>query len=214
MDIERAINLAYETNRKERKHLGLSEIGENCSRYLWFAHNGHPASTIKGQILRLFHLGCVIEDVVIDDLKKAGFKILSQQTRATIIHNGMKLSGSCDAIVQTPDGVNMILEVKTANDNGFKNLQMLGYEAWKPKYAAQIHAYMLGLGVEKALVAVYNKNDSRMYFEELSLNRKAIHAVLDHVQESIASNDVPPFTGCPMQNQSWCKFIDTCLKNT
>ena len=214
MDIVERIDAHYEQERAKggRSHLGLSEIGEPCDRYIWLAHNGAKSSGIEGRVLRLFYLGEVIERVVIQDFAKIGMYVMEQQKKVKIEHepSGQRLRGSCDGILHGLDNEPRLLEIKSANANSFKKLQQTRYEMWNPKYKAQIHAYMYGLDIPKGLAVVYCKDNSEMYMEEINLDRAYIENRLHTVFGIMQMEKIPPHGGCPMFDPSWCRFMEGC----
>jgi len=52
-----------------RKHLGMSEIGNDCSRQLWYKFRWMYSETHSGRMLRLFKRGHREEDRYIEILK-------------------------------------------------------------------------------------------------------------------------------------------------
>lgn len=207
MQIEKLMNDSYVVNRKGRSRLGLSQIGSRCPRVLWFAHHGCPQSEINGRMLRLFHLGEVIEDVVIRDLERIGLQVTDRQKQIVINEH---LRGSCDGIVHGLMGGPMLLEVKSANDKKFAQLVRCGsYESWNHGYAMQIQAYMYGLGLNHTLAVVYNKNTSELYTEIVKADTEKIVSTIDDVCKIIALPE-PPRRDCPLHNPEWCSFFDTC----
>ena len=204
----------YEANNKPRLHLGLSEIGHECQRYLWYRHNRYQSKAIDGRTLRLFQVGNNIEDQAIDDLKKAGYTITDNQKEVVFDHNGIFLKGHIDGIITglLESKKPHLWECKSANDKSFKKLQKVGYEEWNPQYRAQIHVYALGLGLENILVWVEHKDTSTIYTERIKLNKEYAVNTLQSAFEAI-SQETPPERKCP--NQSWwkakfCNFNEVC----
>jgi len=209
-----AVEAWYEANNKPRLHLGLSEIGHECQRYLWYRHNRYQSKAIDGRTLRLFQVGNNIEDQAIDDLKKAGYTITDNQKEVVFDHNGIFLKGHIDGIITglLESKKPHLWECKSANDKSFKKLQKVGYEEWNPQYRAQIHVYALGLGLENILVWVEHKDTSTIYTERIKLNKEYAVNTLQSAFEAI-SQETPPERKCP--NQSWwkakfCNFNEVC----
>lgn len=192
-----------------RQHLGLSECGHPCSRYLWYAHHATPAVKIDGRVIRLFRLGDMVETAIISDLRGIGIDVTDQQKEVTIKHNGVTLRGHIDGIVDKTT----LLEIKSANEKSFRQLQKLGYEKWQPKYKAQAHIYMALIGLRQCLCIVENKNDSGLYAEILMLDDDYVTKLLMDVFTAITA-DEPPQRMCP--DASWyeakyCKYKETCF---
>ncbi len=209
-----AIDHEYERRNVSRSYLGLSTCGHPCHRYLWYTHYGYKQTPIKGRILRLFQLGNIVEEQSRKDFMNAGFSMCSEQKEVsfeyTIDKKMYKLVGHIDGIVaglkesEKPH----LWECKTCNQAGFNKLTKLNsYEQWNGKYKFQIHAYMLGLEIDRCLVTVYNKNDSNLYQERIKLDKDWIIKKLQVVFESIALSK-PPERKCPRADWWEARFCD------
>jgi len=211
----RAVEAWYAANQQQRTHLGLSEVGHECHRYLWYRHNGYEQAPIDGRVLRLFQLGNLIEDQAIKDLISAGYTITDNQKEVFFEHHDIKLTGHIDGIITglLESSKPHLWECKSANDKSFnKLLKCKSYEKWSSKYYAQIQVYMLGLKLDRALVYVENKNDSSIYTERVKLNAEYAVNLLQDVFTAILQKS-PPERLCP--SQSWyiakrCPFSDVC----
>lgn len=227
-----AINCWYGANNKQRRHLGLSQAGNDCARFLWYAHNGFDQSEIDGRTLRLFQLGNVLEDQTIIDLKSAGFSVTDQQKSVTLSRDKTVLTGSIDGIVtglleapKTPH----LFEHKTCSDKSFKKLKKFvgttdlsrattfetsPYKHWNEVYYWQVQFYMMGLKLKRAAVFIYNKNNSELYMERIVFDKDATILKLNSIFDAIESKSEPA-RKCP--NSSWfaakyCNFYSECFK--
>lgn len=191
-----------------RQHLGLSEIGHKCPRWLWYAHHNTPSKPIEGRIIRLFRTGNIIEDAIISDLESIGIEVTDRQREVEIVNGDIVLRGHIDGIVS-----GQLLEIKSTNEKYFKQLLKVGYEKWNPKYKAQAHVYMVLCDLEECMVVVENKNDSNLYIETLKLDRDYVTKLLIDVFAAITP-DTPPDRMCP--DISWyeskcCKYQEFCF---
>jgi len=211
------INRHYEEARRPRHHLGLSQAGDECPRKIWFIHKGFQGKEIEGRVLRLFQMGNLIEDQVVADLRAAGMLVHDSQREVRFSQDGVTLIGHIDGIVHglvespaTPH----LFECKSANDKKFKELVKLGdYYAWNPTYGFQVQAYMLGLNLKRAVVFVYNKNDSSMYMERIRIDKEATVQKLNSIFEAITS-PVAPDRICPRADffkAKFCSYFDRCF---
>lgn len=199
------IDKYYEKQYEPRLRLGLSQAGHECNRFLWYKHNKYVEPDIpSGKLLRLFELGNKVEDLVINDLRSAGYTVTDEQKKVEFDWGNTKLKGSIDGLIYgvTSSCKPHLLEIKSSNSKRFKQLQKQGYEEWSDTYKFQIHAYCLGLGLQRILAVVYCKDNSELYTERISLDKEWITEKLEHVFEVISS-DVMPDRKCP--NKSWWK---------
>ena len=191
-----------------RQHLGLSEIGHKCPRWLWYAHHNTPSKPVEGRIIRLFRTGNIIEDAIISDLESIDIEVTDRQREVEIVNGDIVLRGHIDGIVS-----GQLLEIKSTNEKYFKQLLKVGYEKWNPKYKAQAHVYMVLCDLEECMVVVENKNDSNLYIETLKLDRDYVTKLLIDVFAAITP-DTPPDRMCP--DISWyeskcCKYQEVCF---
>ena len=77
-DIIAKIDAASVEDREFRPYLGASLIGNNCEAFLQMQLKGYPSKDFAPHTLRIFALGHVLEDMVVADLKKAGFKVMEK----------------------------------------------------------------------------------------------------------------------------------------
>lgn len=221
--ITEKIDKEYEQRRIHRAHLGLSECGHPCQRALWYIYNNYPQEPIPGRILRLFQLGNILEAQIRNDLMAAGFAMSSDQTEVNFDYIDNKtdkkyiLTGHIDGIISGLDESKKqhLWECKTASEKAFKKLLKLeSYEEWNIKYKFQLHAYMLGMDLDRALVTVYNKNDSSLYQEIIKLDKDYIIKGLQAVASTIALTDPPPRM-CP-RDDWWeaklCNYREACWR--
>lgn len=205
-----------EAERKPPQVDRMSASGR-CYRDRWATMQGLPLDYGKGfgaSVLQIFRLGHVIEDEVVDLLGEAGFTVSDQQRE---VGEGQWI-GHIDGIVEwSPSGrdwdrVTSLLEIKSANAKQFGLCQELGYEAWKPQYAAQLHAYMGYIPeVEEALVIVYNKNTSEIYAERILFDLDEFERLKEQSRIVTESKTVPVR---PKQATSHgCRFCNWCDRN-
>jgi hypothetical protein len=204
--IEAMIDKWHEDQKNElRPHLGASILGEPCARKIWYLFRWAPNLGFEGRILRLFRRGAKEEDDVVADLLRIGCKVEGRQRRVDF---GDFVSGSIDGIVhgvpQAPSAPHL-LEIKTHNKKSFDALYREGVQKSKPVHFAQMQAYMLGLGLERALYFAVCKDDDRIYTERVKLDQAG---ALDLVQRAkdVARSTTPPRR--ISENPSWyeCKF--------
>lgn len=210
------IDRHYEAVNKSRRRLGLSQAGHKCPRYLWYCHHGYPGEQPEGRVLRLFQLGNILEDQVIADLHAAGVVVHSQQRTVDFTLDGIRIVGHIDGIIRgliEAPKTEHLFECKTASKKKYDELiKKSSYRAWNETYYWQTQFYMLGLGLKRAAVFVYCKDDSRLYTERIKLDRGATMDKLQDVFRIIAKPE-PPERACPRVDwfeARWCQFYNEC----
>jgi len=209
-----AIPAYYESVNKTRGHLGLSQAGHKCPRWLWYKHNGYFEDPIEGRVLQLFQLGNLLEQQLFFDFASAGFSITHDQKEVSFHDGEIRLRGHIDGIITglMESQQHHLYECKSMNDKGFKRLLKNGYEAYNAQYKFQINAYALALELTNIFVVVYNKNDSTLYQERIKLKKEWIIEKLQDVFSAI-SGDIPD-RACPRPDfweAKWCNYYKECF---
>lgn len=201
--VQDTLDKDYEGRFVRRLHLGLSEIGNPCARYLWMAHRGLINNQPEGRILRLFELGNVIENALIKDLLSAGYEVWGQQQQVKIEFEGVTLFGHIDGRIKGLKESKQVhlLEIKTASKKSFNKINN-SYQEWNAKYKAQIQVYMLTAKLQNALVVVYCKDDSRIYSERIKIDKDWIIGKVRDVFDIIRLPEMPGVC-----DEFWC---DVC----
>lgn len=188
----------FEANQSPpRPHLGLSQIGHSCDRWLWLQWRWAVIEKIRGRILRLFRRGHDEEARLIEDLRAAGLVIseTDEQGNQHAVRFSAHLSGSMDGIVESgvPEAPEKphVLEVKTHNAKSFKDLCRQGVEKSKPMHWAQCHTYMHGKGIDRALYVAVNKDDDSIYVERIRYDKALAERLIERGHRIVNSERMP-----------------------
>ena len=208
------IDKAHESKREQfREHLGCSLLGHPCDRYLFLQFRWAIAPTFPGRMLRLFRHGHNEEDTVIADLKLIGCAINERQNRVDF---GSFVSGSCDGIITSGlpgyEKHKLVLEVKTHSKKSFDELIKKGVALAKEQHYVQMQAYMLGLGIEKALYYAVCKDDDRIHTEVIKLDHALATKYVERGKKIALSDYMPePLSADPSWYQcKMCNFHQFC----
>lgn len=194
MKIVEKINELSTNDEKPRRYIGASVVGTPCTAELALSLRGFPSNTTESKLQRIFNLGHLIEEVVISDMRKAGFNIEDRidGKQVTWKDYGGHVIAHGDGIIF--DGDRKILcEIKSMNDSKFKEFMNKGVRVSHPKYYDQIQM-MLGMGgMEDAVLVAYNKNNSDYHAEYIKADfflysnlRNKIEVVLRGSERRIA----------------------------
>jgi len=192
-----AIYQAYERARSKahRPHLGGSQIGHHCDRFLWYQFRWADHDEPDGRVLRLFDHGNWEEKRMVADLRATGATVYEldpdtgRQFTFTAFggHFGISIDGAC---VRLPESsVWHILEFKTHNERSFSDLQRHGVEKSKPQHADQCQVGMELADLDRALYLAVNKNTDTLYGERLRRDPKRGEQLLDRAERVIFSED-------------------------
>jgi CRISPR/Cas system-associated exonuclease Cas4 (RecB family) len=176
--------------------MGASALGEKCDRKLWLSFRWAVRETFQGRILRVFRRGQNEEAQVVDDLRAIGCKVRSTGSEQTRVDFGSHVSGSIDGIITAgvPDAPKKahVLEIKTHSRKSFETLEKYGVEGAQPKHFAQMQAYMLGTGIDRALYVAVCKDDDRLYTERVELDKERAQRFVDRGKRLATQDEIPP----------------------
>jgi hypothetical protein len=199
-----------------RPHMGCSQLGHPCDRYLWLSFRWAVIEKFDGRILRLFRRGQLEESTILQDLRAVGVKVGDRQG---MVDFGCHISGSVDGVItqgvpESPMKYH-VLECKTHSKKSFDDLQKNGVEKSKPQHFIQMQLYMLGLKIDRALYYAICKDTDEIYTERVRLNKELAQKYVDRGKRLVQSDRMPePLSTDPSWYQ--CKFCpawDFCHKS-
>lgn len=211
-----AIYRAYEAANEHYDSLGISvgEIGNECDRALWYNLRWASApEEIDGRKLSIFRTGDRWEEVLVDDLERIGVEVWGQQDRIRLA--GGHIRGKCDGkalgLPEAPK-TEHLLEFKSSNDAGYKQIVKHGCKKAKPLHYGQVQIGMHAFGLTRALYLVVNKNDDSRYAERIEYDAEYCLRAIAKVERLIRLHEPPSrisedpeFFGC-----RFCKRHAVC----
>jgi len=216
-DIQSLIDLHHESVREgPRGHMGCSQLGHACDRFLWLSFRFAVIEKFPGRILRLFRRGQLEERTVVADLQAIGMKITNTGANQSRVDFGCHIGGSIDGIIESGVPGNTkakhILEIKTASAKSFKDMVTKGLEKSKPVYWVQVHLYMMGKDVDHALFVMVNKDNDEMYSEVVKRNDTVAMKFFERGKSIVKSDRAPSGIST---DESWfecryCAAHDLC----
>ncbi len=207
----------YEANQGggHRPHLGASEIGHKCERFLWYKFRHAFSVTFPGRILRLFQRGHDEEVKFTRELRDIGVQVVDIDPatgKQFSFHqeDNPHFRGSMDkaalGFIEAPKTWHVV-DDKTSNDKKFKLFVENGVKEVEPKYWSQLMIYMFWTGMTRAMIFISNKNDDSIYTERFRYEAKEAKKLVDKAKRVV-------FSSKPLARMSersdWyeCKFCD------
>lgn len=198
-----------QNQERPRPHMGASQLGHDCDRWLWLNFRWAVIEQFEGRILRLFRRGHNEEKTIVSDLRAIGVDIRQTETSQHRVDFGCHVSGSVDGVIMS--GVpaaphkKHVAEFKTHSKKSFDHLVANGVEKSKPMHYVQMQVYMLGMGIDRALYIAVCKDDDRLYEERVRLDPEIAQRYVNR-GKSLALEDMlpPPISQDPAWYQ--CKF--------
>ena len=193
-----------------RLHMGCSQLGHPCDRWLWLSFRWAVQTKFPGRILRLFRRGQNEEATIISDLLAIGCDV--RKTSLSTQHKldfGSHVSGSLDAIIDkgVPEApkAKHVAEFKTHNKKSFDALIKDGVEKSKPEHFTQMQVYMHGTEIDRGLYVAICKDDDRIYTERIRYDKDMASKAIKRGQRLALADRMPePISTDPSWYQ--CKF--------
>lgn len=222
-DIVRQIDAASVEDREFRPYLGASLIGNNCEAFLQMQLKGYPSKDFAPHTLRIFALGHVLEDMVVADLKKAGFKVMEKDDLTGRQFEWKECGGHvkahADGLIDIDAGSLSLLEIKSMNDKKWGEFKKEGVRISHPNYFAQCQM-MMGMGkIKNALLVAYNKNTSHYHVEIIPFDDLAFSHIAMKINRVLAggrerTSDSPDRMVCKFCNRRpvcWTEEMDALI---
>ena len=211
-----AHKLEGEVVLEPRPYLGMSQLGHECSRYLWYQFRWGFKDTASKRMIRLWNRGHREEPVIIESLKEIGIDVWGDQTEMVTGHGHIKghCDGICIGVIEAPK-TEHLTEFKTVKDSGFKDLMKKKLKLYSSTYYGQCQLYMHFLKLTRTLFIAVNKNDDSRYVERIHYD-KGYAEDLIRKGEDILMSEVPPPRAFPTKTFfkcRWCSAKNSCWDN-
>jgi len=187
-------NLGYQQNSSRVGVFYPSMLGNECDRYLYLAFRGLlPQQDIASTTQRIFDTGSSLEDRMTKYFEK--MRILKGR-EISVKCDVPPISGRADFLLVHDEYKDVVLELKSINDKGFKNL----YSKPKPEHALQLQIYLQLMDRPYGIVLYENKNDQKLKAFKVKRSPKEWNALVKRCQEIQEAVSIPESCTGP----SWC----------
>jgi len=200
-----------------RKYLGLSMLGEECKRKVWYAWRHVLAPKFPPRLYRLFRRGHREEAALIFLLRGAGLTIHETDEHGeqfSVSEAEGHISGHLDGVGEAPleywgkqKPFAFLTEYKTYNEKRFGELTKRGVKVSDPKYYGQCQTYMGLEGLKGCLFIAVCKNNDEIHYEWIKFNAKD-HAELMEIGVEIVNSQKPLPKLSNMESDWRCKYCD------
>ena len=191
----------YLTEQQKPNRAGVffpSLLGSTCDKHLYLSYRGMLApSTIHSYTRRIFDNGSFLEERMTTYFEKMG---ILKEREIPCTCEDPPISGRADFLLSHPLYSEVVLELKSINDKGFKNLR------GKPKreHLIQLQLYLHLLKMERGIVLYENKNDQHIKAFPIEYSLKAWQSIEAKCRK-IQNMEVMP-EGCT--GPPWCPCKD------
>ena len=200
-DINKALRESLEKQIKVYpcNNLRASNLGHPCERYLylllrhWDEQKPHDVG-----LQSIFNLGNSIEEYTIENIKRAGFEVITPTVRSWKIEKPL-ITGREDIRIKDENGELLPVEIKGISPFEFDKLNtvddfMKSKRSYIRGYPAQLQIYMLYFGKEKGFFALTNKLTGETKFIEMPFDYEYAENLLQKAERIYAAldSDTPP----------------------
>lgn len=196
-------------------NLRASNLGHPCERYLyllikhWEEQKPHDVG-----LQNIFDLGNKLEEHTIDNIKEAGFEVVTPTVRSWKVEvKGGIITGREDIRIKDENGELLPVEIKGLSPFEFDKLNSVddflkSKRAYVRGYPAQLFIYMLRFGKEKGFFALTNKLTGETKFievpfdydfgEQMLSKAERIYAALAEGKPPAACDDISLCENCSL----------------
>jgi CRISPR/Cas system-associated exonuclease Cas4 (RecB family) len=194
-----------------------SEMGHPCVRYLVLNRTRWQEKSLPNARLQMiFDMGRMVEDLVSQDLREAGFRIVEQQRPFSWPE--YQITGSIDFKLAI-DGQVYPVEVKSAAPNPFASINsaqdMLRHKyLYMRKYPAQLTLYLIMDNKERGLFLFKNKSTGEMKEIWLDLDMEFAESLVQKAEKVnwyVAQGTLPDPIDYAEDICGECPFVHICL---
>jgi len=221
---------AHEASQQPRhsNRLGGSVIGEECDRSIWYGFRwAYPPEVFTAAKLRIFRAGHRLEEEMVDDLKRAFNTVddpdaVRDRNPATggqweVTSIGGHFVGKFDGIIRgLPEApkTEHLLECKSHKRSSYNKLEK-GVMLGAPKHYAQMQAYMIDWGLQRAFYVAECKDDSERFTERVRLDADFAMNLKSKAERIIRAETPPPKAWQSPEEKGafpcgWCKAKELC----
>lgn len=183
----------------ERSYLGVSGIGAECERQLWYGFRwAYPLEHHEGRMRRLFQTGHREEARVIADLEAIGviFRGSPDGYQHAVRGVGGHFRGHLDGMIASglpgaPQSRH-VLEVKTHNIKSFAALLRSGVAIAKPMHMTQMQGYMHLSRYERAVYIAVEKDTDSLHVERVQYDPTEGARIVAKAERIISAPTPPP----------------------
>lgn len=198
--------LERKNHEEKRTYLGFSEVGNECSRYLWLKfHHPELQESFSEHRAIIFENGHWIEKKLIHQMRQSGFEITDQQIEMSLLDG--KFKGHPEGLTTIEPHGKVVFEIKGLQKSDWNKYKKHGVKAISPTYYGQ--AIMLAgyLGLPGTYWIAENKDNQDIH-EEFIPSNKTEYTMLCRKAELIIFGTIPK--GISSRRDFWkcfnCQF--------
>lgn len=199
------------------RNLRASNLGHPCERYLyllikhWDEQKPHDVG-----LQNIFDLGNTLEEHTINNIKEAGYEILTPTVRSWNIDKPY-ITGREDIRIKDENGELLPVEIKGLSPFEWEKLNTIedffkSKKAYIRGYPAQLQIYMLKFGKEKGFFALTNKLTGETKFIEMDFDYEYAESLLQKAERiyKALETETPPEACEDISSCENCSLAHIC----
>jgi hypothetical protein len=224
-DVNRAIDAAF-TQDAPRKYIGASSLGYVCSRRLQYQYlEILPDAPLSGTQHRTLKIGHVLEDVIANWIKNAGFELETVDPAAgkpfEFTQANGKIQGHVDGIIRKgPLNAKypILWECKTMNAVMWRDFVKNKLEVSHKHYYVQVQLYMAYLQLDSCLLTALNKDTGELHHELIPFESDVASYYSDRAVQILNATESNSMLPRIATKQDYfeckiCRFYKTCWRD-
>lgn len=181
------------------RNLRASNLGHPCERYLyllikhWDEQKPHDVG-----LQNIFDLGNTLEEHTIQNIKEAGFEVITPTVRSWKIEKPL-ITGREDIRIKDENGELLPVEIKGLSPQEYPKLNSVedffnSKRAYIRAYPAQLMVYLLRFGKERGYFALTNKLTGETKFIDAAFDYEYVESLLQKAERVYAAveTETPP----------------------
>jgi len=206
--IDTLLESREESQNDKRDYFHISEV-DKCPRAISYKMKGMPGEKFKADMYRKLDNGDYVHKRIMSILVSLGIVVASEIR----IPESNTFHGRADAIV-TIDNELYVLEIKSMNSYGFKNL-----EQPDPAHLKQIRLYMHYFNINKGIILIENKDSQELKEFIVTRDDRILNEIFISfgiLKEMTQANTIPPKPNFNREDKwrcDYCPYRKVCAQH-
>ena len=215
-----AIYTALEASRDTFDNIGVgfSSAGNPCDRAIWLSLRwASHQKPMDGQKISVVNRGTLEEDRACEDLTLAGCLVYDRQKNIRLADGWLrgKIDGVVSGLIEAPK-TDHLLEIKCTEQKSFTPLRKKGVKEAREGWWAQMQLGMAGLGLDRAVFFVRNRNTEEIHIERIAYDQAYTASLIARTRRIVSSDKMPPKIddNPKMPPCVWCEHRAFCFEES
>jgi hypothetical protein len=215
--------------KEDRPYMGISSLGDECRRRIWYKFKGAPAEPFDVRRVSIFETGDLWEERIVKRLRSSGFLVSDRRPEdpdkqwAVFDEVEPQIKGHLDAVMAMDEsGPVVLLEIKSMGSKYYTRFKGSSLYTSHPDYYTQVQLYMLlsrscfDFSIADCVVVAVNKDTDEIHAEIIPLHEQHAKSHLDRARALLKYKTAPSRLS---EDPCWwqckgCQFRKHCFELT